>query len=340
MSNIREVAKAAGVSTATVSRVINHDTEGRMTEETKERVWAAIAELNYKAPAKNIKKKSKSLRQQSEGTHFKIGCIISTDKDKYSDPYYLSILASIESEAARNGYTVPFIATSKEIEECKALDSFFPALDGIILMNTLSPDIYSYIKRNIPAIVGIDTSHRDIDNIIYDHYEAASLAVSTLAERGYKDIGFLGASPQDSTLEDSKRFRGFLGEMNSRGLTVKKETCINCHWNEDECYAGIKKLHKKKALPRAFVVSSDLMAMAVLRSLYDFNIKVPEEVAVMGITNIEMARFSNPPLSTISVPMTEMGMVAVDALKERMNGYKMLPRKISLPLEVILRSSI
>ena len=170
--------------------------------------------------------------------------------------------------------------------------------------------------------------------------KAASLAVSALSDKGYTDIGFLGASPQGDRLENSRRFRGYFSEMNARGLTVRKETCINCHWDEKECHEAISRLYKEKALPRALVVSSDLMAMAVLRSLYDFNIEVPGEVAVMGITNIEMARFSNPPLSTINVPMREMGIAAVDALKDRMNGYSMLPRKISLPLEVILRSSI
>lgn len=339
MSNIREVAKAAGVSTATVSRVINHETEGRMTEETKERVWAAIAELGYKAPAKNIRKKAAG-QSHSHSSNARIGCVISTDKDKYSDPYYLSLLSAIEKRAAEAGYTIPFIATSKEIEDCKSLDAFFPKLDGIILMNTLSNDIYFYIKEKIPAIIGIDTAHKDIDNVIYDHYEAASLAVSTLYDRGYRDIGFIGASPANAKLEDSKRFRGFYGEMNSKGLPVRKETCINCHWSEDECHAAIKALSKKGELPKAFVVSSDLMAMAVLKSLYDINVKVPDQVAVMGITNIEMARFSNPPLSTINVPMAEMGTLAVDILKERMEGYSMLPRKMSLPLEVILRSSI
>lgn len=339
MSNIREVAKAAGVSTATVSRVINHETEGRMTEETKERVWAAIAELGYKAPAKNIRKKSVD-RDHNHQASARIGCVISTDKDKYSDPYYLALLSAIESRALEAGITIPFIATSKEIEDCKSLDDFFPKLDGIILMNTLSSDIYFYIKEKIPAIIGIDTAHKDIDNIIYDHYEAASLAVSTLYDRGYRDIGFIGAAPAGAKLEDSKRFRGFLGEMNARSLPVRKETCINCHWSEEECHKAIKKLCQKKALPKAFVASSDLMAMAALRSLYDFGIKVPEQIAVMGITNIEMARFSNPPLSTINVPMAEMGTLAVDILNERIEGYSMLPRKISLPLEVILRSSI
>ena len=343
MSNIRDVAKAAGVSTATVSRVINHDTEGRMTEETKERVWEAIARLNYKAPAKSLRKSSAA--KHSDTSHngndiIRIGCVISTEKDKYSDPYYLSILSSIEEHARKNNIQIPMIAASKELEESDSLDSFFSSpLNGIILMNTLSENIYNYVRKHVPAIVGIDTAHTDIDNIIYDHYYAASLAVDTLVKKGYKKIGFMGAAAEGARLEDSKRFRGYYSSMYSHGLSIDPSTCINCHWKEEECSKAIKKLHQSKKLPEAFVVSSDLMAMAVLRSLYDVNVRVPDEIAIMGISNIEMSKYSNPPLSTISIPTFELGILALDTLKQRINGYDMLPRNISLPLQVILRAS-
>lgn len=337
MSNIRDVAKAAGVSTATVSRVINHDTQGRMTEETKARVWAAIADLNYKAPAGSVKKKTSS----KNDTPLCIGCVISTDKDKYSDPYYLSILSAIEEHARKNGCSIPFVVTSKELE-----DSGYRApasakhLDGIILMNTLSETVYASLKEHVPTIVGIDTAHTDIDNIIYDHYAAASLAVDTLVAKGYKRIGFIGSSPIGSKFEEGKRYRGFYSAMHSHGLKVEERTTLDCHWQEKLCVDAVKKLHKQNALPEAFVVASDLMAMAVLRALYDLHVKVPEEVAVMGISDIEMSRFSNPPLTTIHIPTTQMGILAFDTLKQRMEGYDMLPRTIFLPLHVVQRASI
>lgn len=338
MSNIRDVAKEAGVSTATVSRVINHDTMGRMTQETKEKVWAAIAKLNYKAPAGTVKKKSQGT--VNEETPHQIGCVISTDKDKYSDPYFLSILSAIEEQARLNGCSVPFVVTSKEIEETPIVDTFLSGkLDGIILMNTLSNDIYTSIKKKVPAIVGIDTAHTDIDNIIYDHYAAASLAVDTLYKKGYRKIGFLGASPSGLQLADSKRFRGYLSSMYAHKLEIDPRTTIDCKWQEDACFKAIKKMYKDGFLPDAFVVASDLMAMAVLRALYDLGIKVPDKVAVMGISNIEMSRFSNPPLSTIGIQTARMGALAFDTLKQRMEGYDMLPRTIALPVEVVLRAS-
>lgn len=339
MSNIRDVAREAGVSTATVSRVINHDTMGRMTEETKERVWAAIAKLGYKAPAGSVKKKNQGATVCDDSPQ-QIGCVISTDKDKYSDPYFLSILSAIEEQARRNGCSVPFVVTSKEIEDTPIVDTFLSGkLDGIILMNTLSNDIYSSIKKKVPAIVGIDTAHTDIDNIIYDHYAAASLAVDTLYKKGYRKIGFLGASPSGLQFEDSKRFRGYLSSMYAHKLTIDPRTTVDCKWQEDACFKAIKKMHKGGYLPDAFVVASDLMAMAVLRALYDLDVKVPDKVAVMGISNIEMSRFSNPPLSTIGIHTAQMGALAFDTLKQRMEGYDMLPRTIALPLETVLRAS-
>lgn len=344
MSNIRDVAKAAGVSTATVSRVINHETEGRMTEETKEKVWEAIAKLNYKNPAKNTHRNSGAKMRTSTGGNddiIRIGCVMCTEKDKYSDPYYLSILSSIEEHARRNNYQIPMIASSKELEEAESLDSFFSIpLNGLILMNTLSSNIYDYICKKVPAIVGIDTAHADIDNIIYDHYYAASLAVDTLYDKGYRKIGFIGAAIEGAKLEDSKRFRGFLSSMYSHGLPIDPATCINCHWNEEECSNAIDNLNRNGMLPEAIVVSSDIMAMATLRSLYDIGKRVPDEVAVIGMSNIEMAKYSNPPLSTISIPTQELGILALDTLMQRLAGYDMLPRTISLPLQVVLRSSI
>jgi DNA-binding LacI/PurR family transcriptional regulator len=231
--------------------------------------------------------------------------------------------------------------TSRELEESTSLDQIFTfPLSGIILMNSLDDKIYSYIRAHVPAIVGVDTSHKEIDNIEYDHYLASSLAVDTFYAKGYRDIGFIGAAPDELGLENSRRFKGYFSSMHAHGLTIRKETCVNCHWQEKECYEIIQKLFHEHALPEAFLVASDLMAMAVLRTLFDLGIQVPEQIAVMGITNIEMSRFSNPPLTTIDIPASHMGTLAFDTLLQRIQGYDMLPRRISLPLNVLLRSSI
>lgn len=91
--------------------------------------------------------------------------------------------------------------------------------------------------------------------------------------------------------------------------------------------------------PHYYRVASDLMAMAALSSLYKMGIAVPDKVAVIGLSNIEISKYSNPPLTTIEIPTKEIGMVAVDLLLARINGYQLLPRKVILPTSLILRNS-
>ena len=96
---------------------------------------------------------------------------------------------------------------------------------------------------------------------------------------------------------------------------------------------------KGNSHPTAFFVASDLMAMAALSGLYSLGISVPNEVAIIGLSNLEISKYSNPPLTTIEIPTREIGMVAVDLLISRMNGYTLLPRKVILPTNLIQRHS-
>jgi len=91
--------------------------------------------------------------------------------------------------------------------------------------------------------------------------------------------------------------------------------------------------------PTAFFAASDLMAMAAMSGLYSLGINVPGEIAMMGLTNIEISKYSNPPLSTIEIPTREFGIVAVDLLLTRLKGYNLLPRKVILPTSLVVRSS-
>ncbi len=341
MSNIRDVAKLANVSTATVSRVINHDTTYKMTNETRERVWEAVAQLNYKAPVSlktgNPRKKAETRSADKPG----IGCILSTTKDKYSDPYYLNILSAIEGRIAQSTYHLSFIQTSGELEDPENLCRTFndpPA--GLILMNTLSEETYSFIHSRVPNIVGIDTCHNDIDNIEYDHYDVSAMAVNYLYDHGYREIGFFGGTFHGFALTDSRRYRGYYAAMHAHSLEINPRFCVNCFWDEKNCDAIIRQLYRKYRLPQAFVVASDLMAMAVLRSLYDLHVRVPDDISVIGISNIEMSRYSNPPLTTVGIPMDALGETAVDMLAQRICGYRSLPFRISLPSAIIERSSV
>jgi LacI family transcriptional regulator len=339
MSTIREVANLAKVSVATVSRVLNNDTKYKMTDETRARVWQAVTQLNYTAKSPVLPPASNK-KANNGGSALKIGCILSVTKNKYKDPYFMSILSGVEEQLMENGCEIAFIKTGAELEDKKTLYSTFNnPISGLILMESLNSETYHFIRNQAPNIVGIDTQWEDIDNVGYDHYRVANVAVQHLIDRGYKKIGYIGGSGMSGNIKSSQRYRGYYASLHAAGLPVNPDWIIDCAWDENICMEKISQLCKEKDFPTAFFVASDLMAMAALSSLYNLGISVPNEVAIIGLSNIEISKYSNPPLTTIEIPTKEIGMVAVDLLLSRINGYSLLPRKVILPTNLILRNS-
>ncbi|MFB5678032.1 LacI family DNA-binding transcriptional regulator [Paenibacillus terreus] len=339
MSTIRDVAKLANVSTATVSRVLNNDTTYKITEETKERVWQAVTQLHYKISSRP-KRKTAQKGQTASKPHIKIGCVLSVTKDKYNDPYFMSILSGVEERLLSKGYNIFFIRTGIELNDHKILSSTFSEpITGLILMESLKSETYEYICKQVPHIVGVDTERGDIDNVGYDHYNVAAMAVNHLIDKGHTRIGYIGGSGLTGNLKDSRRYRGYYASMHAAGMSVNPDWVIDCLWDEAVCIDKINHLCKTGNYPTAFFAGSDLMAMAALNGLYNNGISVPNEVAVIGLSNIEVSKYSNPPLSTIEVPTREIGMVAVDNLIDRINGNRLLPKKIILPTRLVVRSS-
>ncbi|MBD2867073.1 LacI family DNA-binding transcriptional regulator [Paenibacillus arenilitoris] len=338
MSTIREVARLANVSIATVSRVLNNDSTYKITEETRAKVWQAVTQLNYKISS-NAKRQTVVNEAPASKPAMKIGCVLSVTKDKYNDPYFMSILSGAEERLIGEGCDIAFVRTGYELEDKKILfNTFNEPITGLILMESLNGESYDYIRKQVPYIVGIDTAHRDIDNVGYDHHHVASAAVRHLIDNGHKEIGFIGGSGAGN-IKDSQRYRGYYATMHAAGLPVRPEWVIDCMWDEAVCMERINRLCVSGSYPKAFFAASDLMAMAALSAFYNNGISVPDRVAVIGMSNIEMSKYTSPPLSTVHVPTKEIGMVAVDLLFDRINGNDMLPRKVLLPTELIVRSS-
>ncbi|SHO48639.1 LacI family DNA-binding transcriptional regulator [Anaerocolumna xylanovorans] len=338
MSTIREVAKLANVSIATVSRVLNNDTKYKMTEETKKRVLDAVNQLNYTPVTVQRKKTHKSNAEAL--LNAKIGCILRVTKKGYNDPYYMSILAGVEKQLRELGIDLAFIKSAPILQDKNHLSAAFSdSLDGLVLMEPLSDNIYQYIKKHVPHIIGIDTLRDDIDDVGYDHLQNGILATKHLIDKGHKEIGFIGGSGESGDIKDSQRYQGYIIAMHKAGLPVHKEWVIDCGWNEDECAGKVDELCKSNHYPTAFFAASDLMAMAAMKSFYTNGIPVPMRVAVIGMSDIEMSQYSNPPLTTYHVPKEEIGKVAANLLLARIKGYETLPQKIILPTTFVERSS-
>ncbi len=338
MSTIRDVAKLANVSTATVSRIINNDTKYKITDATRSRVWAAVRELDYKLPDKPPKHKNPS---STPNTAFKVGVVLSVTKKKYNDPYFMSILSGIEKRLQEKGCAISFIKTGAELSDKANLVSVFQEpVSGMILMETLNEDMFAYVSSHVPFIVGIDTLRQDIDNIGYDHYQAAVIATQHLISQGHTKIGFIGGINDPHNYMASRRYQGYYIAMTAAGLPVEEKWVLNCEWDEDICAEQVDALCRSGDYPTAIFASSDLMAVVTINRVFGNGLSVPNDVAVIGISNIDIAKYTIPPLTTVHIPTEEIGIIAADTLLARMNGYDRMPQKVLLPISLLVRDSV
>jgi LacI family transcriptional regulator len=338
MATIKDVAKKAGVSPATVSRIINGDKTYKTTDETRDRVWKIVRELNY-VPNQAAKSLSFQKGRSSPYQDYKIGCLLCVTTEKYSDPYYMAILSGLEAKLSQEGLSLSLLRTTSELEDRTVfLNLLSQKLSGMIIMESLSEDMYKQIKDNVQHLVGIDTIHRDIDNICYDRFEAAEKAVSYLIEKGHRRIGYLG-SCSSGDIRKEKRYRGYLSALNEAGIEEDLSIVKDTKWSRKQCYKSTLEILDSGDPPTAIFAASDLMGLVAINAIYEKGLSVPDDIAVIGVSNIEMAKYSNPPLSTIDVPKKEMGVAAAEQLLYRLKGSDSPPRTIILPTNLIVRES-
>ncbi|MBR3017567.1 MAG: LacI family DNA-binding transcriptional regulator [Clostridia bacterium] len=337
MASIRDVARLAHVSPATVSRILNNNQVYKTTDETRQNVLRAVAELNYKP----LVKKSCEAKPERTESHFSVGCLLASTKGKYSDPFYLSILGGIEEELKRQGGMITLIHTEQELEIPAVLERFLSAgLDGLIMMRPLPETMFSLLRARIPHIVGIDTGLMAIDNVEYDHLRVSRMAVEYLYQRGHRQIGFIGSGVGEAPMKRSRRYRSYLETMRDLELEVNHQWVLDCGWDDQKCMELVENVVRSGFMPTAFYCASDLMAMAALRALYQMGVRVPRQVAVIGMSNIEMSQYANPPLTTIDVPTVEMGIAAARAMAARVRGDTTLPKRVILPSVLVERDSV
>ena len=336
MASIRDVARLAHVSPATVSRVLNNNQTYKITSETRSNVLRAVTELGYQPLVKKALPASVPADRR-----LSVCCLLASTKGKYSDPFYLSILSGLEQELEKCNGAVTLIHTEQELENPTVLEHILSAgLDGLVMMRPLADPLFNLLHSRIPHIVGIDTGHMPIDNVEYDHLRVSKMAVEYLYQKGHRKIGYIGGGVGNVPMIRCRRFRSYRETMMDLGLEIHPEWILDCGWDDKLCMKLVEETYKTHGLPSAFYASSDLMAMAALRALYQLGIPVPGQVALIGMSNIEMSQYANPPLTTIDVPTVEMGITTARVLVSRIQGDTSLPKRILLPSTLIERDSV
>ncbi|QUW21527.1 LacI family DNA-binding transcriptional regulator [Sporosarcina sp. Marseille-Q4063] len=328
MATIKDIAERAGVSSATVSRVLNFDASLSVADETKKRVFEAAEELDYRK------------RTSKKYVHQKIAVIHwYTEKEELNDLYYLSIRLGIEQRCKDIGMNpeVYFFDNIKDINPAE--------IEGIIAIGKFGPKQVDELTDINPLVVFVDYSPNEekFDTIVIDFEKATNKIIDFFIATSHQKIGFIGGREllkgQEKPIEDLRE-NAFQSYMKEKGLYNDRFVFVGSFSVEDGynlMQQAIEELGED--LPTAFFISSDVMAIGSMRALHEANIAIPERVSIIGINDMSVSKHMYPSLSTIRVYTEIMGEAAVDTLLERLEGRK-VAKKIVVSTKLIIRNSV
>jgi LacI family transcriptional regulator len=327
-ASIKDVAKEAGVSIATVSRVLN-DVDV-VNEETKKKVKDAIKKLGYRP---NII--ARSLKTQRTKT---IGILI----PDISSQLYPEIVRGTEDVANIYDYNIILCNSDSDLEKEKEYLRVLKEkmVDGLLYMSSsLEPEIVELIKElEIPTVL-IETIDKEktFPSVSIDNREAAYDAVTYLLNKGNKKIAYIGIH-KDAVNANAARYFGYEDALKEQGIEIDENLLHFGEIKAKEGYDGIIEILSKTEVDAVFCTTDEL-AMGVINALRDKGIKVPEDVDVVGFENIYTAALFYPRLTTVSQPMYDMGSVGMRMLIKIANKKELEEKNYILPYEIIERDS-
>jgi DNA-binding LacI/PurR family transcriptional regulator len=326
--NIREVAKKAGVSTATVSRVVNGTVPvGALTERL---VRSAIKSLGYYP--------NTHARTLGSGRSHMYGLIISD----IANPFFPDIAKSFESIAVEHGQELLIANTDYQPQRMQVCvrRMLERKVDGVAIMTSeMDPKLVQLLnKRGVP-IVFLDTGRvgHNISNIFIDYVSGIEQAIEHLVSLGHKKIAFVSGPP---TLTSAKtRSDAFVLSLQKKGLRSRADYMQIGNHRIDGGERAMAQLLRLRQPPTAVMASNDLTAIGMMRAIHAAGLHVPEDISVMGFDDIEISNYLQPPLSTIRVPRAEIAVSAFTALYAA--SHKRISTGIEYPIstELVIRQS-
>lgn len=325
--NIKDIAKIAGVSVATVSRVLNNS--NLVKDDTSEKVNDVIAQIGYKPNAI-----ARSLKVKSTKT---IGIMI----PDISSHFFPEVVRGIEDIANTYDYNIILCNTDldreKEIRYLSVLSE--KQVDGIIFMSNIVTEELNelFATLKIPVVL-VATDYDKLPSVTIDNVVAAEHIVSYLINKGHTRIAMISGRKNDP-IAGASRIKGYKNALIKSGIAFKEDLLVEGDYRFDSGYEGAKKLLSLKERPSAVFAACDEMAMGVVRALLDDGFKLPDELPIVGFDDIDMAEKTWPPLTTIAQPLYQMGATGMKLLTDMINGCEAAEKKVVLDFELIVRKS-
>ncbi len=307
MASIREVAKLAGVSPSTVSRVMNNT--ANVDSEKRRRVLAAIEETGFQPNelARALFKKSSKI----------IGVIV----PNIENPFFSELAKSIEDEAYQQGYRILLCNSNSDVDKEKMNVQMLTQMnaDGLILVthtNEMGP-VIDECKLPVVVVDRMLVGASGIAHLQSDHYKGGILATEHLLECGCKNIVCIRA-PQYVT-SGKMRYQAYKDVCAKYGI---KEQYVDCKYSYTAGLAATEEILEKYPNVDGIIANNDMVAISAYKILQNRGYRVPEDVQIIGFDNIRFSRLVTPEISTIEQPIKEMGTLAVQIISNHINGVE------------------
>ncbi|NAW66033.1 substrate-binding domain-containing protein [Photobacterium halotolerans] len=330
MATMKDIARLAGVSTSTVSHVINKSRF--VSDEIAERVNQAAKELNYAPSAL-----ARSLKVNRTQT---IGMLVTTS----TNPFFGEVVKGVERSCYQKGYNLILCNTEGDSERMKAsIDTLLQKrVDGLLLMcSTLEGEQIDVFERypDIPVVV-MDWGPMSFasDKIQDNSYQGGYLAARYLIDCGHREIGCITGPLMKHQAQF--RYEGFKRALNEAGLAVQYDWIVESDFECEGGYSAFNKIFASGALPSAIFACNDMMAMGVINAAHEQGIRIPEDLSLIGYDDIHIAKFMTPSLTTIHQPKYRLGQAAVETLLKRINKEITEPQVVRLEPTLVVRKSV
>ena len=326
MATIKDIADKVGVSTSTVSRVLNLDESLNVSNDTKIKIFSVAEELEYVSVRNRKKNKVQSV------------AVINwyTAEQELQDTYYLSIRIAVEKACIKNSLSITRVYADDSIED-------LPKQDGVICIGKFGDEEVKKIEKLSKNIVFVDSSpdSHKFDSVIIDFKEAMEDSLDYLYDLGHRKIAFVSGvefyKNSDKCVEDLRR-SSYIDYVKDKNKYDENLIKIGNYTYKDG-YELVKELLSKKDIPTALFVGSDAMAVGAYKAIYESNLKIPEDISVISFNDQPSAKYLVPSLTSVKVYTEYMGISAVDLIMQNIVSERDFNKKVVISTKLKKRES-
>jgi LacI family repressor for deo operon, udp, cdd, tsx, nupC, and nupG len=324
MSNIREIAKIAGVSTATVSRALSHPE--RVSEKTRQKVKDAMAKVDYRP--------NMMARNFRSARSYTILVLV----PNIANPFFATLIRGVENVAQKHGYSV-LLGDTRDNEKN---ESDYLSLvetkqaDGVIQLLPHTPNA-TLPPNHIPTVNAAGCEGTPYPTVRIDNSAAAKTVIDYLVSIGHRRIGVITGLKDNRHSID--RLIGYKQSLAEAGIELDSQLIVEGGFTLASGQAAAKEVLRMEKRPSAVFCMNDDMAIAAIQTFKSSGLNVPGDISVAGFDNIEYSKHTDPPLTTIEQPAIEMGKLAALKLLELIDVKELPQTEYVLPYEFIVRES-